>query len=165
MTAGLLLLTFASSAEPARPVDFDTEIIPVLTKSGCNAGACHGAAAGRGGFHLSLFGGDPASDHDAIVQELEGRRGLHCAYPGAVEGAGHAPRPVDGLDGVRDRERRNRRAGDPCCRDRPIDQRGRDERAGRVVHDDHRYTTFGGDPLQLHDGFVIRLLAVAAPVA
>ena len=56
------------------PVDFDTEIVPILTKSGCNSGACHGAAAGRGGFHLSLLGSDPAADHDAIVNALEGRR-------------------------------------------------------------------------------------------
>ncbi len=53
---------------------FDTDIIPILTKAGCNAGACHGAAAGRGGFHLSLFGSDPASDYDAIVHQFEGRR-------------------------------------------------------------------------------------------
>ena len=56
------------------PVDFDTDIVPILTKSGCNSGACHGAAAGRGGFHLSLLGGDPVADHDAIVNALEGRR-------------------------------------------------------------------------------------------
>lgn len=55
-------------------IDFDTQIIPVLTKAGCNSGACHGAAAGRGGFHLSLWGSDPAADYDAIVHELEGRR-------------------------------------------------------------------------------------------
>ena len=55
-------------------VDFDTDIVPILTKAGCNSGACHGAAAGRGGFHLSLLGGDPAADHDAIVNALEGRR-------------------------------------------------------------------------------------------
>lgn len=53
---------------------FDTDIIPILTKAGCNAGACHGAAAGRGGFHLSLFGSDPAADYDAIVHQFEGRR-------------------------------------------------------------------------------------------
>ncbi len=56
------------------PVDFDTDIVPILTKSGCNSGACHGAAAGRGGFHLSLLGGDPTADHDSIVNALEGRR-------------------------------------------------------------------------------------------
>lgn len=69
MTATPLLLA-ALLAVP----HFDTEVVPVLTKAGCNAGACHGAAAGRGGFHLSLFGGDPAADHEAIVHALEGRR-------------------------------------------------------------------------------------------
>jgi hypothetical protein len=62
------------------PVDFDTEVLPVLTRAGCNAGACHGAAAGRGGFKLSLFGGDPGADYRAIVQELEGRR-VNLARP------------------------------------------------------------------------------------
>lgn len=61
-------------------VDFDTQIVPILTRSGCNSGACHGAALGRGGFKLSLFGGDPASDHLAIARQLEGRR-IHLADP------------------------------------------------------------------------------------
>ncbi len=72
---GWLVLTIALlHVQVARGIDFDTEIIPILTKSGCNAGACHGAAAGRGGFHLSLLGGNPSSDFEAIVHELEGRR-------------------------------------------------------------------------------------------
>src|SRR6187431_2551259 len=74
MTSQLLLLSIVLAAEPARTVDFDTDIVPVLTKAGCNSGACHGAAAGRGGFHLSLFGSDPASDHESIVAAFEGRR-------------------------------------------------------------------------------------------
>jgi len=74
MNAMALLLTMAIGAPPERSVDFDTEIIPVLTKAGCNAGACHGAAAGRGDFRLSLFGADPATDYATIVQEFEGRR-------------------------------------------------------------------------------------------
>jgi len=61
-------------AVEAAPIDFDTEIVPILTKAGCNAAACHGSAAGRGGFKLSLFGGDPAWDYDEIVHRLEGRR-------------------------------------------------------------------------------------------
>jgi len=61
-------------AAEAAPVDFDTEIVPILTKAGCNAASCHGSAAGRGGFKLSLFGGDPAWDYDEIVHRLEGRR-------------------------------------------------------------------------------------------
>lgn len=80
MSAQLLLMSCVLGADP-RPIDFDTEIVPVLTKAGCNAGACHGAAAGRGSFHLSLFGSDPAADYDAIVNDLEGRR-VNLAHPG-----------------------------------------------------------------------------------
>ena len=56
------------------PVSFSREIVPILTKAGCNSGACHGASLGRGGFRLSLFGFDPAFDHDQIVRSNEGRR-------------------------------------------------------------------------------------------
>ncbi len=56
------------------PVNFVREVVPLLTKAGCNQGACHGAAVGRGGFRLSLFGYDPAFDHKQIVESAEGRR-------------------------------------------------------------------------------------------
>jgi hypothetical protein len=56
------------------PVSFSREIVPILTKVGCNSGACHGASLGRGGFRLSLFGFDPGFDHTQIVQSNEGRR-------------------------------------------------------------------------------------------
>jgi hypothetical protein len=56
------------------PVSFNREIEPILTKAGCNSGGCHGASLGRGGFRLSLFGFDPAFDHDQIVRSNEGRR-------------------------------------------------------------------------------------------
>jgi Protein of unknown function (DUF1549)/Protein of unknown function (DUF1553) len=81
--ATFILLFFASSPlliEPAATVDFRTEIIPILTKSGCNSGACHGAAAGRGGFRLSLWGSDSNSDFAALVEDLEGRR-VNLAKP------------------------------------------------------------------------------------
>lgn len=68
------------AAEPTRPIDFDTEIVPILTRAGCNTGACHGAAIGRGGFKLSLWGSDPEADHIALVHELEGRR-VNLARP------------------------------------------------------------------------------------
>ncbi|MFN4261874.1 MAG: DUF1553 domain-containing protein [Gemmataceae bacterium] len=55
-------------------VDFTREVIPVLTKAGCNQGACHGAQHGRGGFRLSLLGFDPEFDYFQIVQSAEGRR-------------------------------------------------------------------------------------------
>ncbi|MCS6852546.1 MAG: Ig-like domain-containing protein, partial [Gemmataceae bacterium] len=56
------------------PVSFTREVVPVLTKTGCNQGACHGAQHGRGGFKLSLLGFDPAFDFAQIVQSAEGRR-------------------------------------------------------------------------------------------
>jgi Protein of unknown function (DUF1553)/Protein of unknown function (DUF1549) len=62
------------NAAAETPVSFTREVVPVLTRAGCNAGSCHGAALGRGGFKLSLFGFDPAFDHQQIVQSNEGRR-------------------------------------------------------------------------------------------
>ena len=59
-----------------RPVDFRTEVQPLLSKLGCNAGGCHGKASGQNGFKLSLFGFDAAYDHAAIVKEARGRRVL-----------------------------------------------------------------------------------------
>src|SRR5437899_2021924 len=56
------------------PVSFTREIVPVLTKAGCNQGACHGGQHGRGGFKLSLLGFDPMFDYPQIVQSAEGRR-------------------------------------------------------------------------------------------
>jgi len=68
--ACLLALQFPVLAESS----FRTGILPILTKAGCNAGACHGAATGQGGFKLSLLGYDPEEDHDRISRELGGRR-------------------------------------------------------------------------------------------
>jgi len=70
----LLVAGLVVSTQAGAPVDFDTEIVPVLTHAGCNAGACHGAAIGRGGFKLSLYGSDPASDYRSLVLDWEGRR-------------------------------------------------------------------------------------------
>jgi hypothetical protein len=61
-------------ADAELPVSFSREVVPVLTKAGCNQGACHGAQHGRGGFRLSLLGFDPEFDHPQIVQSAEGRR-------------------------------------------------------------------------------------------
>lgn len=62
------------------PIDFDTDVVPLLTRAGCNSGACHGAAAGRGGLKLSLWGSDPAADYQQIVQQRRGRR-VNLAHP------------------------------------------------------------------------------------
>ena len=61
-------------AEQPRPLDFRQDVIPTLTRAGCNSGGCHGAAAGKNGFRLSLFGFDPVADHSRLTRELRGRR-------------------------------------------------------------------------------------------
>ena len=53
---------------------FRRDIIPLLTKAGCNSGGCHGKQSGQNGFKLSVFGHDIAADYQAIVYEGRGRR-------------------------------------------------------------------------------------------
>ena len=74
----IIALLFGAEAEPSS--DFDADVMPVFTKAGCNVGSCHGAAIGRGGFKLSLYGSDAAADYRVIVHELEGRR-INLASP------------------------------------------------------------------------------------
>lgn len=54
-------------------VDFARDVLPILTKAGCNSGACHGAASGRGYLNLSLFGSRPGDDYEAVLHTLAGR--------------------------------------------------------------------------------------------
>jgi hypothetical protein len=63
-----------AKATAPRAVSFRHEVEPVLTKLGCNQGACHGSQHGKGGFRLSLLGFEPEPDHTAIVKSAEGRR-------------------------------------------------------------------------------------------
>jgi len=70
----LALALAGSAAARDKQFSFATHILPVLTKAGCNTGACHGAATGQGGFKLSLLGYDPEQDHEVITRELGGRR-------------------------------------------------------------------------------------------
>lgn len=80
--AFLLYFWFGSLAFASEPISFDYEVLPTLTRAGCNSGSCHGAAVGRGGFHLSLWGSNPRDDYAAIVREFEGRR-VDVAHPTA----------------------------------------------------------------------------------
>ena len=57
-----------------RPISFENDVIPILSKATCNAGGCHGKAEGQNGFKLSVFGFDPAADLAAITMEARGRR-------------------------------------------------------------------------------------------
>jgi hypothetical protein len=59
-----------------RPFDwsFRNHVQPVLAKFGCSSGACHGAAAGKNGFKLSLRGYDDEGDFIALTRNSMGRR-------------------------------------------------------------------------------------------
>ena len=60
---------------------FRNDVLPILAKTGCNMGACHGALAGKGGFRLSLRGYDPTADYFTMTQQDRGRR-VELADPG-----------------------------------------------------------------------------------
>ena len=67
-------------AKEDRAVSFKQDVMPVFMRAGCNVGGCHGAARGKDGFRLSLFGFDPDGDHFRLTRELNGRR-VNLAVP------------------------------------------------------------------------------------
>src|SRR5262245_31100795 len=89
-----------------RPVSFVNDIMPVLTKAGCNVGVCHAkAGGGQNGFQLSLLGFEPQDDFEHLTKEDRGRR-LFPASPerslvlkkasGQVPHGGGVRLPADG---------------------------------------------------------------------
>ena len=84
----MALLTAASTSHAATPVgeidskaiSFRNDVMPIFMSAGCNAGSCHGSARGQDGFHLSLFGYDPAGDLERITREMPNRR-INLARP------------------------------------------------------------------------------------
>ncbi|HEY3969251.1 MAG TPA: DUF1549 and DUF1553 domain-containing protein [Planctomycetaceae bacterium] len=74
-------VTVEKAAQP-REISFRLDVMPIFMKSGCNSGSCHGAARGKDGFRLSLFGYDPDGDLFRLTRELSGRR-LDLAVPAA----------------------------------------------------------------------------------
>ncbi len=69
-----ILLLAPAGAQPEKPVSFVHDVLPVLTRQGCNAAACHGSPSGKGGFRLSLRGYDPALDQYTLLRQALGRR-------------------------------------------------------------------------------------------
>src|SRR5688572_3656125 len=64
----------------SRSISFRLDVMPVFMKHGCNNGSCHGAARGKDGFMLSLFGYDPEGDYFRITRQMIGRR-IDLAVP------------------------------------------------------------------------------------
>jgi hypothetical protein len=69
-TAPLAVKGFSS----ATTWSFRNDVLPVMTKVGCNSGPCHGAAAGKNGFKLTLRGFDPAADYYTLTRQALARR-------------------------------------------------------------------------------------------
>jgi Protein of unknown function (DUF1553)/Protein of unknown function (DUF1549) len=62
------------NAQAAHVWSFRNDVIPVMSKVGCNSGACHGAAAGKNGFKLTLRGYDPEEDYNTLTRQSIARR-------------------------------------------------------------------------------------------
>ena len=77
----LLLVSAAATLCAAESVTFLRDVAPILNKTSCTSGPCHGAAKGKNGFKLSLRGYDPQSDYEALLYDLSGRR-FNRAEPG-----------------------------------------------------------------------------------
>ena len=70
----LILIVLVASPLAAEPVSFTGDVMPALTKAGCNQGACHASQYGKGGFKLSLFGYAPGEDFTAMTRDANQRR-------------------------------------------------------------------------------------------
>lgn len=70
----IISLSTMAAPAPSKSISFAHEVQPLLTRMGCNMGACHGAQLGQGGFKLSLRAFDDPTDHREIVRGANGRR-------------------------------------------------------------------------------------------
>lgn len=84
ITAVLLALVYATlvtgNLSAADAPSFRNDVMPIFMRGGCNSGSCHGAARGKDGFKLSLFGYDPDGDYYRLLEEYIGRR-VNLAAP------------------------------------------------------------------------------------
>src|SRR4051794_28331177 len=72
----------ASDRDAKSAPSFLNDVEPILTRLGCNQGACHGKASGQNGFRLSLRGYAPEWDYPWITREFANRR-VNLAVPEA----------------------------------------------------------------------------------
>ncbi|MFK7777480.1 MAG: DUF1549 and DUF1553 domain-containing protein [Gimesia sp.] len=71
----LMFSGVTSGAEETPSVSFINDVVPILTKAGCNMGVCHAkAGGGQNGFQLSILGFEPQDDYESLVKEAQGRR-------------------------------------------------------------------------------------------
>ena len=144
-----------------RPISFKLDVMPVFMRAGCNTGSCHGAARGKDGFRLSLFGYDPDGDYHRLTREIATRR-INLALPdeSLMLHEGDRRRPAHRRHAVRRPARvlqdaaplaRSRRAERPARRRRRrssleiLPEAGRARRRGHDAADDR-----AGEVLRRH---------------
>ncbi len=66
--------SFVNSSAIAADVSFEREVMAVLSRAGCNSGACHGNLNGKGGLKLTLRGEDAALDLATLTRDMLARR-------------------------------------------------------------------------------------------
>ncbi len=69
-----LTASLAASGPAWAAPSFTHEVMPLLSKAGCNMGACHGSANGKGNLKLSLRGESPEGDHATLTQNVRSKR-------------------------------------------------------------------------------------------
>src|SRR5438270_11617278 len=74
LIASAVALAAPSVSFAADVPSFTNDVMPLLTRAGCNQGACHGKGAGQNGFRLSLRGYAREQDHRWLTREFDGRR-------------------------------------------------------------------------------------------
>jgi hypothetical protein len=72
--AAVATVGLPASHAAERSPSYLNEVVPLLTRAGCNQGACHGKGAGQNGFRLSLRGYAPDQDYLSLTREFDGRR-------------------------------------------------------------------------------------------
>ncbi len=82
------------AAPTGKPLSFVNDVLPVLSKAGCNAGSCHAKPDGQNGFKLSVFAYDPKSDYRQIVKADRGRR----IFPACPEESLILKKPTLGIE-------------------------------------------------------------------
>ncbi|MDB4862912.1 DUF1549 and DUF1553 domain-containing protein [Pirellulaceae bacterium] len=82
------------NAEVIPPISYTLDVMPIFLKTNCNTGSCHGAARGKDGFRLSLYGFDINGDYTRITRDFSSRR-INLAFPEEslllTKGAGVVP--------------------------------------------------------------------------
>ena len=76
--------TSHAQSETDKAISFELDVQPVLTVTGCNAGACHGKQRGQNGFQLSLLGFDSDFDFDQITRQARGSSAVPHVSPNRV---------------------------------------------------------------------------------